>query len=68
MSMVSQVQQRYDSRTQICKDDIMNNSFDGETCDIIETEEGEEVSTLTTIHLQHMEKYMTETEVQMMET
>ena len=47
MGMVSQVQ-RYDARTQICKDDIMNNSFDGETCDIIETEEGEEVSTLTT--------------------
>ena len=55
--MVSQVQ-RYDStRTQICKDDIMNNYLDGETCDVIETEEGQEVSTNCNYSIANMEKY-----------
>ena len=58
MGMVSQVQ-RYDStRTQICKDDIMNNYLDGETCDVIETEEqGQEVSTNCNYLIANMEKY-----------
>lgn len=46
---------RYDSRTQISKDDIMNCSFHGETCGILETEEEE--STLTAVQLQHMDHY-----------
>jgi len=51
---------RYDSRTQIGEDDGCYEqlfSFDGETCNIIETEEGEDVRTLTTIQLQNMDQY-----------
>jgi len=46
---------RYDSRT---SEDDMNESFNGETCGIIEKEEeGEEESTLTAVQLQHIDHY-----------